>query len=200
MTQTRNTQILALAEHKGVLRARDLDPYGIPHSYLSRLTRQGLLQRIERGVYVLPDAPITTHHSLAEAATRVPNGVVCLLSALNFHQLTTQTSFEIWLAIGNKAWKPQVEALPLRFVRFSGPAYTEGIEVYTVDGVPVKIYEEAKTVADCFKYRHKIGLDLCLEALRNGLRRRKFSVDQLSHFAKICRVHNIIKPYIEAML
>ena len=200
MNNNRSEQILALAQQTGVLRARDVVLAGIPHSYLSRLTQQGQLQQIGRGLYMLPDAAITEHHSLVEACKRVPNGVIALLSALRFHQLTTQLPFQVWMALENKAWQPQVDVVPLRFIRFSGQSFTEGIDIHTLEGVPVKVYNAAKTVADCFKYRNKIGLDLCVEALRTGLRQRKFTVDLLVYYAQICRVETIIKPYVEAML
>lgn len=200
MHETQTDQLLALAQQKGVLRARDVVQQGIPHSVLSRLTQQGRLHRVERGLYMLPDSPVTEHHSLVEACTRVPTGVVCLLSALSFHQLTTQLPFQTWMALENKAWHPQIETLPLRFFRFSGLAFTEGVDIHIIEGIPVKIYNPAKTVADCFKYRNKIGLDLCLEALRTGLRQRKFFVAQLRHYAELCRVLTIMTPYTEAMI
>jgi len=197
---THKAQIFALAQTLGILRPRDLVTQGVPPIYLSRLVAQGLLKRVGRGLYTLPDASVTEHHTLAEAAKRVPQAVVCLLSALCFHELTTQLPFQVWLAIENKAWRPQVTDLPLRFVRFSGQAFTTGIEVHQIEGVTVRVYTPAKTVADCFKYRHKIGLDVALEALRDGLRQRKFTVDSLWHAAQICRVANVIKPYMEAMV
>lgn len=196
---TRNAQILELVQSTGVLRPRDLDTLGIPPIYLSRLVAQGLLMRVGRGLYMLPDASVTEHHTLVEAAKRVPQAAVCLLSALRFHELTTQLPFQVWLAIENKAWPPRVTDLPLRFVRFSGAAFTTGVEAHTIEGVTVKVYTPAKTVADCFKYRHKIGLDVALEALRDGLHQHKFTVDDLWHYAKICRVSNVMKPYLEAM-
>jgi predicted transcriptional regulator of viral defense system len=200
MNETYSEQILSLTKTVGVLRAKDLSAHGIPRTYLSRMVDQGLLQRVARGLYRLPNAPLTEHHSLVEASVRVPNGIICLLSALNFHGLTTQIPFEIWLAIENKAWAAQEEQLPLRFVRFSGDAFTAGVEYHSIEGVLVKIYGPAKTVADCFKYRHKIGLDIALEAMRDGLRQRLFTVDNLWRYARICRVQNVIRPYIEATL
>jgi predicted transcriptional regulator of viral defense system len=199
MNTTRNAQIFNLAQSMGVLRPRDLGALGIPPIYLSRLVAQGLLTRVGRGLYMLPDASVTEHHTLVEAAKRMPQAVVCLLSALRFHEFTTQFPFQVWLAIENKAWPPRVTDLPLRFVRFSGAAFTTGVEAYTIEGVTVKVYTPAKTVADCFKYRHKIGLDVALEGLRDGLHQRKFTVDDLWHYAKICRVANVMKPYLEAM-
>ena len=194
----RTQRILELVEQAGVLRPRDLDAHGIPRIYLSRLCERGLLQRVGRGLYVLPNADVSEHHTLAEACKRVPHGVVCLLSALRFHGLTTQSPHEVWLAIGSKAWRPQVDYPPLRFVRFSARALEAGVEEHSIEGVTVHVYDPAKTVADCFKYRNKIGLDVALEALRDCRRQRKCTNDELWHYAKICRVANVMRPYMEA--
>lgn len=199
-TQTaRADKILELARKAGVLRPRDLDIHGIPRTYLSRLCAAGKLQRIGRGLYVLPENDITEHHSLAEVGKRVPRGVICLLSALQFHQLTTQAPFEIWLAIGEKDWRPRMEYPPLRTVRFSKAALRAGIEKHQIEGVTVQVYSPAKTVADCFKYRNKIGLDVAIEALRECWRSRRCSMDELWHYADICRVRNVIRPYLESI-
>jgi predicted transcriptional regulator of viral defense system len=194
----RTQRILEIVERAGVLRPRDLDAHGIPRIYLSRLCERGLLDRVGRGLYVLPDADVSEHHTLAEAGKRVPHGVVCLLSALRFHGLTTQSPSEVWLAIGNKAWRPQVDHPPLRFVRFSARALEAGVEEHFIEGVLVRVYNPAKTVADCFKYRNKIGLDVALEALRDCRRQSRCTNDELWHYAKICRVANVMKPYMEA--
>jgi predicted transcriptional regulator of viral defense system len=194
----RTQQILEIVAEAGVLRPRDLDAHGIPRIYLGRLCERGLLDRVGRGLYVLPDADVSEHHTLAEAGKRVPHGVVCLLSALRFHGLTTQSPSEVWLAIESKAWRPQVDHPPLRFVRFSERTLEAGVEEHSIEGVLVRIYNPAKTVADCFKYRNKIGLDVALEALRDCRRLRKCSNDELWHYAKICRVANVMRPYMEA--
>lgn len=192
-------KVLDLARELGILRPRDLARCGIPRSYLSRLERAGKLQRVGRGLYVLPGAAPSEHRGLAEAAKRVPSGVICLLSALRFHELTTQAPFEVWLAIGEKAWRPRVDYPPLRIVRFSGPALSEGIEQHRLEGVRVRVFSPAKTVADCFKYRNKIGLDLALEALRECRRDQRCSMEELWHHAGICRVRNVMLPYLEAL-
>jgi predicted transcriptional regulator of viral defense system len=192
--------ILALLRQEGVIHLQDVKAQGLSPSSLYWLQRQGRIVRVGRGRYALPEAPVTEHHTLAEASRRAPNAVVCLLSALRFHGLTTQAPFEIWLAIENKAWQPTSAGLPLRFVRFSGDAFTTGVEMHIVEDVQVKVYSVAKTVADCFKYRNKIGLDVAIEALRDALRQRKATVDELWRFAEVCRVQSVIKPYIEAML
>ena len=199
-TQTSKTdKVLKLVRKAGVLRPRDMDPYGISRTYLSRLCAAGKLQRIGRGLYVLPGGGATEHHSLAEASKRVPKGVVCLLSALRFHELTTQGPFEVWLAIGEKAWRPRLEYPPLRIVHFSQAALNAGVEEYQIEGVSVHVYSPAKTVADCFKYRNKIGLDVAIEALRECLRARRCTMDDLWHYADICRVRNVMRPYLEAL-
>ena len=181
------------------MRPRDLDAYGIPRTYLSRLVAAGKLQRIGRGLYVLPGIEVSEHHSLAEACKRVPKGVVCLLSALRYHELTTQAPFEVWLAIGEKAWRPRVDYPPLRVVRFSSAALESGIEEYQVEGVTVPVFTPAKTVADCFKYRNKIGLDVAIEALRECWRSQRCTMDELWKYAKVCRVQNILRPYLESI-
>lgn len=196
---TKTDKVLELVRKAGVLRPRDLDPYNIPRTYLSRLCAAGKLHRIGRGLYVLPGNSVTEHHSLAEACKRVPKGVVCLLSALSFHELTTQAPFEIWLAIGEKAWRPRLEYPPLRIVHFSKAALNAGVEEHQIEGVNVHVYSPAKTVADCFKYRNKIGLDVAIEALRECRRAQHCSMDDLWHYATICRVRNVMRPYLESL-
>ncbi len=191
-------RILAMAARQALVRPRDVEARGLPRESLLRLYRAGVLVRLARGVYSLADAPVSEHHSLAVAAKRVPRGVICLLSALRFHGLTTQDPHEVWMAIDFKARKPEVESPAIRVVRFSGQALAEGIERHAVEGVKVPVYTAAKTVADCFKYRNKIGLDVAIEALRDALHSRKATVDQIHRFAKICRVANVMRPYIEA--
>ena len=200
MSRERIKEVLEIVKQAGVLRPRDLDPHDIPREYLRRLSEQGLLVRSARGLYILPDAPISEHHSLAEASKRVPHGAICLVSALRFHELTTQAPFEVWMAIENKAWQPTMDDVPLRIVRFSGRAFEAGIEEHDIEGVQVKIYSPAKTVADCFKYRNKIGRDVAIEALRDCLDQRKCSANDLWTYAGICRVSNVMRPYLEALL
>lgn len=193
-------RVLQLARQHGVLRARDLAPYRIARESLTRLTRAGRLVRVGWGLYVLPEADVTEFHSLAEAAQRVPSGILCLLSALRFHDLTTQAPFEVWMALSPKARQPRPGALPLRIVRFSGRALTEGIAEQVIEGVRVRVFHPAKTVADCFKYRNKIGLDVALEALRETWRAHRATMDELWRYAEICRVANIMRPYLESLL
>ena len=165
---------------------------------LTRLCRSERLNRLSRGLYALPEADITENHSLAEVARRIPHGTICLLSALRFHGLTTQEPFQVWIAVDVKARKPHVEDMPLRIVRFSGKARTYGVEKHLIENVTVHVTSPAKTVADCFKYRNKIGLDVALEALKDYRRARK-PRDELWQAAKACRVASVIRPYMEAM-
>jgi predicted transcriptional regulator of viral defense system len=197
----RNTYapILDLARHQGLLRPRDLEARGFSRTALSALARQGQLVRLSRGLYALPERPVSAHATLAEVACKHPRVVVCLLSALQFHGLTTQSPFEVWVAIANKARAPKMEYPPLRIVRFSGAALTEGVEKHRVDGVTVRVTSVAKTVADCFKYRNKIGLDVALEALREAWNAKRVSIDDLWHYAQVCRVANVMRPYLEAL-
>jgi len=159
----------------------------------------GQVQRVGRGLYVPLDSEITQHHGLAQVAKRVPHGVICLLSALLFHEIGTQLPSQVWIAIDVDARKPRVEYPPLRVVRFSGLALTEGVEAHRLEGVDVKVYGVAKTVADCFKYRNKIGLDVALEALREARRGRRATIDEIWRYAKIDRVSNVMRPYLESL-
>jgi predicted transcriptional regulator of viral defense system len=161
------------------------------------LERHGLVTKAGRGLYVPEASDLTEHHTVAEAAAAVPHGIVCLLTALRLHDLTTQAPFEVWMAINNKAWKPRIAYPPLRIVRFSGTALTSGVETRVIEGIKVKLTSPAKTVADCFKYRNKIGLDVALEALRECLRQRKATRDEIAKAAAVCRVANVIRPYME---
>ena len=196
---TAANKLIDLVRNHGLIRPRDLAPLGIPRVSLTRAVRRGELERIGRGLYGLPGRPVSVHGSLAEVARRVPKGVVCLLSALRFHGLTTQAPFEVWLAIENKAIAPKLDYPPLRIVRFSGGALTEGVEEHVVDGVTVRVTGVAKTVADCFKYRNKIGLDVALEALREAWREKRMTSDDLWRYAKVCRVANVMRPYMDSL-
>lgn len=199
MKKNHSENLLKLVRKKGVLRTRDLNISGIPRVYLSRLCEKGLLYRSSRGVYILADSDITENHDLAQVARRVPDGVICLISALQFYNIGTQIPHKIWIAIGEKDRRPRLKYPPIRVVRFSGKARTTGIEVHEIEGVSVKIYSVAKTIADCFKYRNKIGLDVVLEALRECRREKLCSMDDLWSNAKICRVANVMRPYLEAL-
>lgn len=189
----------AIFKGSTVKRTRELEVAGISRVQLQAAAKAGHVERVSRGLYRLPQADVSEHHSLALAAKRSPQGVICLLSALRFYGLTTQSPHEVWLALPKHSWQPKESGLPLRFCWFSGAALTEGIETHRIEGVTVQIYSPAKTVADCFKYRRKIGMDVALEALREAWRERRCTVDELMRFARICRVSNIIRPYLEAL-
>lgn len=187
-----------IGEH-GMVRPRDIEAIGLPREYLIRLHRQGKLNRSGRGIYTVPNANVTERHSYAEVAKRLPEAVLCLLSALAFHEITTQSPPSVWIALRKGARKPALTSPSLRIVRLSGPSLTEGIENHRVEGVPVRVYSAAKTIADCFKFRNKIGLDVAIEALKDCLRQKNASVNEVYRSAKICRVNNVIRPYMEAL-
>ena len=164
------------------------------------MVRAGALERVSRGRYRLPDAPITEHHSLALVAAAAPMAVICLLSALSFHQIGPQLPHEVWIAVDRRSRPPILSWPRLRVLRFSGKALTEGIETHRVEGETVRVYCVAKTVADVFKYRNKVGLDVALEALREAWRAKRFTMDELHRYARICRVEQVMRPYLEALV
>jgi predicted transcriptional regulator of viral defense system len=193
-------QVLEMAKQSGVIRVRDVIARGIHPEYLRRLCKKGFLVRIGRGMYMATDFDVSSEHSMVESCKRVPQGIICLLSALRFHEIGTQNPHEVWMALPLKARRPKDSYPPLHIVRFSGPAFTEGVEKHRIEGVIVQVYNPAKTVADCFKYRNKIGLDVVLEALKDCLQRNKATIDELWNYAKICRVTKVMKPYMEALV
>ena len=192
--------VARMVRQSGVFRPRDLDRCGIPREYLRQAKDRGLVRQVGRGLYVAEGSRASEHHTLAEAAKRVPNGVICLLSALRFHGLTTQAPHEVWMAIGHKARRPRVDSPPLRIVHFSGKALSYRVEEKKIEGVNVRVFHPAKTVADCFKFRNKIGLDVALEALRDCYRQRKASMDELYLAAKVRRVERTMQPYLESLV
>ena len=200
MTQNYEREIAALLKASGALRPRDLEKRGIPRKYLYSLLEKGTIQRSSRGVYLHPNSRITENHSFVEVSCRVPTGVICLLSALRFHEITTQNPFQVWIAIDPKARKPQLEYPAIKVVRFSGQALSKGIETHRIEGSDIKVFSIAKTVADCFKYRNKIGIDVAVEALRDTLKQRKATPSEIEHFARICRVSAVMRPYMEALI
>lgn len=195
------TQKRLRAAFKGttLLRTRDLMARGFDRVQLRQAVEAGLLDHVGRGLYRPPEADITEHHTLAEVAKRVPNGIICLLSALRFHALTTQSPHEVWITIPHKAWHPRLDNVGLRVMHSSGAALGEGVETHVIEGVPVKIYQPAKTVADCFKFRNKIGLDVALEALREVWRARRATMAELEHYARIDRVARVMNPYLTSL-
>ena len=190
---------IEMIRRMGIVRPSDLESRGIPRARLYSLVQEGLVERRGRGIYVARDHALTADHALAQTAKRVPNGVLCLLTALRFHGLTTQSPAEVWIALPEKARKPRLDYPRLRIVRFSGKALTEGVETHPVEGVNVRFYSAAKTVADCFKFRNKIGIDVAVEALKDFSRTHRGGANELAPFARICRITRVIQPYLDAI-
>ena len=199
--RTDSQRVLDLAARVGLIRARDVATAGVHTQVLTRLVREGRLERVARGRYRLPDSDyeLTEHHGLVLAAAAAPKGVVCLLSALQFHAIGTQLPRQVWMALPSKTRTPSAEYPPMRFVRMSGEAFEKGIEEHRLEGQAVRIYDVAKTVVDCFKFRNKIGMDVTLEALNDSWRERKLDLNLVSEYARICRVWNVMRPYLEAI-
>lgn len=195
---TREQQLRQLATRAKTLRSRDLDRHGIARSYLRQLVEEGVLVQTGRGLYSLAEMPVSEYQTLIEASLRVPHGVICLASALRFHNLTTQNPWKVWMLIETGKRVPKLDYPPVVIFQASGASFSEGIEHHVLEGVSVPVTSVAKTVADCFKYRHKIGLDVALEALRECLRERRATREELHHFARICRVERVMQPYLEA--
>jgi len=190
---------LRIIEDMGLARPSELEAQGVSRAQLYRLVREGLVERQARGVYSLTRHAPTAEHALAQVAKRVPAAVFCLLTALRFHGLTTQAPAEVWIALPEKARKPRLDYPRLRVARFSGAALSEGIESHRVEGVTIHVYSAAKTVADCFKYRNKVGIDVAVEALRDFTRLHRGGATELARFARICRVTRVMQPYLDAI-
>jgi predicted transcriptional regulator of viral defense system len=199
MPKKKTDHTLDLIRRLGMVRPADLETHGIQRQALYDLVRAGEVERQARGIYVAKGHPYTAEHALAQVAKRVPSAVICLLTALRFHDLTTQNPAEVWIALPEKARKPRLDYPRLRVTRFSGPAFTEGIETHRIEGVEVRLYSAAKTVADCFKYRNKVGIDVAVEALREFSRRYRGAATELARFARICRVARVMQPYMDAI-
>ncbi len=199
MPRTSRDRALKLIREKGLTRPRDLETHGITRAQLARLVEEGLVVREARGIYVTARHALTAEHTLAQVAKRVPDGVFCLLTALRFHRLTTQSPAEVWIALPEKARRPRLDHPRLRVARFSGEALSKGIEEHRIEGVTIRIYSPAKTVADCFKYRNKIGVDVAVEALRDFSRNHRGGATDLARFARICRVTRVMQPYLDAI-
>ncbi len=196
---SKTDRVLKIVQKMGVVRPKDLASHGIAPVYLRRMCASGLLTQAARGLYTTANHEPTAHHTMVGVSKRVPNGVICLLTALRFHGIGTQNPADVWLAVDRKAQRPSVAGLPVRVVRFSGAALREGVDEHVIEGVKVRVTNPAKTVADCFKYRNKTGLDVALEALRESWRSRKVKADDLWRNAKVCRVSNVMRPYLESL-
>jgi predicted transcriptional regulator of viral defense system len=196
---TDRERLIRLAKRRDTLTAKEVASEGIHSQQLSRLVADGRLERIARGLYRMANRQATEQHGLAVAARAAPRGVVCLLSALSFHKIGTQIPHEVWMALDRRARRPALEWPPLRIVRFGGDALTAGVERHRIEGQNVPIFGIAKTLADCFKYRNKVGLDVALEALREAWRKQRVTMAEISRFAQICRVERVMRPYLEAL-
>ncbi len=201
MASGKQEKILALAGWQGGLVAtRDVEKLGLPRTYLYRLCEKGVLTKVGHGLYSLPEPTAMEYLALVEVSKRVPKAVICLISALSYHGLTTQIPHEVWITLERGSWRPRFDYPPLNVTHVSEPAFSFGVEVHRLSGVDVNIYSPAKTVADCFKFRNKVGLDVAIEALREILRARKATTDDLVHAAEVCRVSHVMRPYLEAVL
>ena len=200
MARTQADRIAELATQQPLLRAADVRALGLNPQLLVNLHAAGRLQRVARGLYALPDAVFSEHRSLAEVCKRVPKAVICLLSALQFHEIGTQSPHEVWIALPEGTQAPRLGHPPLCIVRLRGAAYAEGVETVLDGGMPIRVYSAAKTITDCFKFRHKIGLDVALEALKDGWRQRKVGMAEMSHHASINRVTKVMQPYLETVV
>ena len=197
---TQAQRILELVRQKGIVRGAELDRLGIHRMHLKRLVDRGLLVPRSRGVYEAAEPRMSEHDSLIEVAARVPKATLCLLTALRLHGLTTQNPFEVWIMIDRKARKPSIDYPPVRVVRASGRALTEGVEPMKIDGVEARVTTIAKTVADCFKYRSVVGIDVAIEALRDAWRQKKVRMDDIVAAARTDRVGTVMRPYLESLV
>lgn len=192
-------RLLRLSAEMGAFRLADARARGIHPETVYRLVRRGELERVGRGLYRAAEAMATEHHGLVLATMVVPGGIVCLLSALSFHELTTQLPFEVWMALDRRAAAPRDPAVQIRLLRFSGASLAVGVEAHELEGVRVRVYSAAKTVVDCFRYRNLVGMDVAVEALRDCLEQRKSSPGELWELAQVCRIGSVMRPYIEAL-
>ena len=197
---TDQARLLALARQRSVVTTQDAYRAGIHSQQITRLVADGVLDRIARGQYRLAERPVTEHQALVVAARAVPRGVICLLSALGFHGIGTQLPSDVWIALERGARTPVVPQLPLRVVHFTGAAFMEGIEQHRIEGQTVRIYSVAKTLADLFKQRNRIGLDVAIEALKDAWQHRQFTMEDLDRAARVCRVERVMRPYVEAVV
>lgn len=189
-----------LVQKRTLVRSKELKDLSVSRAHLWNLAKAGKIERVGHGLYRAKDAPISANEALLEVAKRVPRGVLCLASALRYHELTTENAFEVWLAIERGAWTPKLDYPPLHVVHVSKAAFEFGVEVHTVEGGTLRVYGPAKTVADCFKFRSKIGTETAIHALRAAYREKRASMDELWRAAKVCRVSNVMRPYMESLV
>lgn len=198
-SSSQRERLIATLSQRGMARLSELTRSGITAATVSRLEREGAVVRLGRGLYQLPDAPLEANHALAEATKRVPKGVICLVSAAAFHDLTDRIPSEVWIAIGQKDWRPRLDTPRIHFVRFSTKTLKAGIEEYAIEGVPVRIYDPAKTVVDLFRYRRRVGLNVAIAGLKEALRQRKATPSKIGQYADQAGVWETVRPYLEAL-
>lgn len=191
--------VLQLARKKGIIKISDLAQMGITRATVSRLVSENKLEKIATGLYCLPDAEFSEKESLIIVASRVPQAVFCLLTALQMHGLTTQLPRKVWFAMPKGSHTPKIDYPPVKMIQYSNEAYDQGVEIIESDNIKLNVYNPAKTIADCFKHRTTIGIDVAIEALKDAYSKNKVSMDELWYFAKICRVANVMRPYLEAI-
>lgn len=194
------SKLLALTKRTGIIRARDLAAHNIPREYLSRAIEAGDLIKLSRGIYTADEDSLSNSFALAQVTKAAPDAVIVLLSALRFHEIGTQNPYEVWIAVKRHGYKPRMEYPPLRVFRYSDESIKSGIEYHKIDGVEVAITSVEKTIADCFKFRNKIGIDVCIEALQEAWCGKKLNMNKLTQEAKVCRVYNVLRPYAEAIV
>ena len=199
MRRDHANKLLRLTEAQPAVSARELTAAGVPQRVLSRMAASGSLRRVGRGLYTGIEVSPSAHQSVTEVTKQAPKAVVCLLSALEIHEVGVQAPFEVWIALPAGTHAPRITGTAIRVTRLSGAAFAEGIEIVVIDGAPVRVYNLAKTITDCFKLRSKVGLDVALEALREGWKGRKVTMDDLSRYARVNRMTNVMRPYLEAL-
>lgn len=199
MPKTKKKQVLELVRKQGVLRPRDLDRYKIARVYLSRMCEEGLLKRVARGIYTLPETNLEDGTEIEEVCRQVPKGVIALISALEHHNLTTQIASAVWVAIEHKSRTPKITYPPIRLLRFSKRLFECGVQIEKSSTSEIRVYSPAKTVADCFRFRNKVGLDVAIEALRDCRKKKAATMDEIWEAAKVCRMAKVMKPYMEAI-
>jgi len=186
--------------HGGVLRMSEALKTNIHRRMLYSMLEAGIIEKLGRGLYRLADLPPLGNPDLVSVSLKIPNGVICLISALSYYEITTQVPHEVYVALDRGSEAPRLAHPPIRIFWFSGQAFTHGTQTYKIDGVPVRIYSPEKTIADCFKYRNKIGLDTAIEALKLCRQKKHFKSEEVMRFARVCRVEKVMRPYLEALL
>ena len=200
MSPTPRKQIMELSSSKGLIRSNELVRLGATPTTIARLVEQGQLERVARGIYMKADREPSDLDNLVEVSLRVPKSIFCLLTALSLHGVTTEMPHEAWIGLEYGGKKPRFDFPPVRIIKFSGEAFTYGVETKIISGVPLRVTSVAKTVADCFKHRNTIGLEVAIEALKDGWKKKLFTIDDLNKAAQINRVRNVMRPYVEMVL